>query len=397
MISIRKRGKTYHADLIKGKDHPARGSLGTRNEDAARRLVNRLEVALSEGPDSLHWPALNKLLPSGTFIRFASLVGATDKQTMWKDVLETFRTHMTQRLKLGKLSRTTVDRYNHALNEFDLFVALQGVKILRDIRKPFVESFKVWRAERIMSRKHARGAGGLSLDVAILHRVFSFAIENEMVEKNPVRFEGRPGENPEGGSEPFSPEELSLLRQHAEADLLAFLLLRWTGLRGSDAVKLTWGEVHLERREIERLTQKRRKKVILPIHSELLFTLELERDKRHPKPTDLVLLNPATGIAMTRPRLYRRIQSLGRRANVLTARPHRFRDTLAVDLLTRGASPYDVAKMLGDTIETVEKHYTPFVKELRERVRGILENGVGLEELARKTSERSQIESKKPN
>ena len=33
-----------------------------------------------------------------------------------------------------------------------------------------------------------------------------------------------------------------------------------------------------------------------------------------------------------------------------------------MDMLTRGASPYDVAKMLGDTIETVEKHYTPFVK-----------------------------------
>ena len=47
--------------------------------------------------------------------------------------------------------------------------------------------------------------------------------------------------------------------------------------------------------------------------------------------------------------------------------PHRFRDTLAVDMLLRGASPYDVTKMLGDTIETVEKHYAPFVKELRQR------------------------------
>jgi len=36
--------------------------------------------------------------------------------------------------------------------------------------------------------------------------------------------------------------------------------------------------------------------------------------------------------------------------------------------------------MLGDTIETVEKHYVPFVKELRQRVRTILENdAAGLE------------------
>jgi len=71
--------------------------------------------------------------------------------------------------------------------------------------------------------------------------------------------------------------------------------------------------------------------------------------------------------------------ALGKRADVPNAHPHRFRDTLAVDMLARGASPYDVAKMLGDTIETVERHYTPFVRELRERVRHILESDTGLE------------------
>jgi hypothetical protein len=50
-----------------------------------------------------------------------------------------------------------------------------------------------------------------------------------------------------------------------------------------------------------------------------------------------------------RPRLYQRMLALGKRAGVNNAHPHRFRDTLAVDLLSRGASPYDVAKMLGDT------------------------------------------------
>ena len=43
-------------------------------------------------------------------------------------------------------------------------------------------------------------------------------------------------------------------------------------------------------------------------------------------------------------------------------------------MLCRGATPYDVAKILGDTIETVEQHYAPFVPELRERVRRILES-----------------------
>ena len=89
--------------------------------------------------------------------------------------------------------------------------------------------------------------------------------------------------------------------------------------------------------------------------------------------------------------------ALGRRAGAPNVHPHRFRDTFAVDLLLRGASPYDVAKMLGDTIETVEKHYMPFVRELRERVRRILETGTGLEELAATSSETPQDGLKKPN
>jgi hypothetical protein len=63
-------------------------------------------------------------------------------------------------------------------------------------------------------------------------------------------------------------------------------------------------------------------------------------------------------------------------------------------MLTRGASPYDVAKMLGDTIETVEKHYTPFV---RERVRMILETGTGLENLSKTQASDPQNPAKKPN
>ena len=100
-----------------------------------------------------------------------------------------------------------------------------------------------------------------------------------------------------------------------------------------------------------------------------------------------MLVNPETGERLTRPGLYRRTMALGKRARVPHSHPHRFRDTLAVDMLCRGASPYDVAKMLGDTIDTVERHYTPFVKELRDRVRYILETGVGLEQMAGSVSE----------
>ena len=73
--------------------------------------------------------------------------------------------------------------------------------------------------------------------------------------------------------------------------LLIFLLLRWTGMRGSDVVGLQWGEIDWDSREISRLTLKRHKRVIVPIHQELLFALEVERNERKPQPEDRVLLN----------------------------------------------------------------------------------------------------------
>jgi integrase len=242
-----------------------------------------------------------------------------------------------------------------------------------------VEAFKAWRMAQILARKGSKGGRGLALDVAILHRVFSHAMECELVLKNPVRLEGRPGDNPESGAQPFTAEQIKKLRDASGADRLSFLLLLHTGLRGSDAVALTWDEIDWPAREINRITQKRSKRVIVPIHTELLFELEATHQKRKPKAGDRVLLNPATEGNLTRPRLHERMMSIGRRADVPNSNPHRFRDTFAVDMLAKGASPYDVAKLLGDTIETVETHYAPFVKELRERTRRIMESGEALE------------------
>ena len=38
-----------------------------------------------------------------------------------------------------------------------------------------------------------------------------------------------------------------------------------------------------------------------------------------------------------------------------------------------------MAKALGDTVETIERHYTPYIPELQERLRKIQESPNGLE------------------
>jgi integrase len=392
-LYVKKRGKTYrlegrHGERERrgsGERERLRLSLGTMSRDAAQILHSNIERAFAEGPDSLLWAKLRTLLPPEAFQKLASIAGhdpeksAGPPQFTWQDLEEKFKLWTAQRVALGKMRGSTRDRYLQTVAAFRKFVDARQIVSLAEISRAVIEDFKVWRLKLVLEKKFSRGGRGVVLDTAILHRVFVYAIDCEMVTRNPVRLDGRPGDDPERGAQPFKADELTKLRDTAGPDLLAFLLLRWTGLRGSDAVGLIWGEIEWDSREINRLTLKRRKRVILPIHTELLFALEVERDRRKPLPEDRVLVNSVTGNPFTRPRLYEKMLALGRRAGVLAAHPHRFRDTYAVDLLARGASPYDVAKLLGDTVDTIEKHYAPFVKELRERARRIMESGEGLE------------------
>lgn len=366
-------------------------ALRTRSRENARSTVSEIDRALAEGPSSLLWPKLRAVLPGKTFERLAAIAGYVKQEPApapsLTELVRLFEAECLRRIALGKLRASTYERYQFEVREFEEFARARQVYLLVSIDRPLIEQFKVWRVERIRSRSKFAGAKSIVLSAAILHRVFAYAVENDMLTKNPVRLEGRPGGEPERGSQPFKPDELRKLREQAGPDLVAFTLLRWTGLRGSDAVALTWGEVDFDGKEIVRITQKRGKRVVVPIHTELLFALETERDMRKPNLWERVLVNPETRKPLTRPRLYERMMKLGRRAGITNANPHRFRDSLAVEMLCRGATPYDVAKVLGDTIETVEQHYAPFVPELRERVRRILESSAEVENVGRAGAE----------
>jgi integrase len=383
MLKERKRDGWFHIEGRFGGVR-IRLALDTKNREMGHLTVMDIEAALRDGGDSDRWPRLRQVLPEKTFARLADIAGYVEKPVppslpTWSELKQLFEADAKRRIALGRFAASTLQRYQGEIREFEVFLSENGICVLAEINRPLVERYKVWRMARIRSRSNLGAAKSLPLCAAILHRVFSFAVENDLLLKNPVRLEGKPGEHPERGAQPIKPSEMLKLREHAGPDLLAFQLLRWSALRGSDAVGLTWGEVDWDAREIVRVTQKRGKRVVIPIHTELFFALEVERDRRKPEPWERVLLNPATGKPLTRPRLYERMLALGRRAGVVNPHPHRFRDSLAIYMLCNGATPYDVAKILGDTIDTVEKHYAPFVPELRDRVRRIIESGSSVE------------------
>jgi integrase len=390
-----------------------RHALGTDEMKLAQRLVEKITSAYVSGPDSLLWPELRNILPYATFKFFAERIlykeveimapsPATAKPT-WSVLRRIFEQEIAAQVQRyfhretkRAVSPGTQKTYQQTMRRFECFLENPNTP-LDDIKPAVIEKY---RAER---RAILAGNGGsIALDIAVLHRMFRFAVDREIMAKNPIisKNETKPGENPKTPARPLDADQLQRLRAVAGDDMLAYLLLRWTGLRGSDAVNLTWGDVYFDKGtngEISIRTQKGRrlkKQAEIPLSTELRNALVAAKKSQVGTPVDFVLINPYTGTPYSkgdamisnagRKKLYERIKQMGLRAKPeIDLTPHDFRDTFACDMLARGASIYDVAKMLADTVQTVERCYAQFLPAAKDAAQNRMDTGIGIEERAK--------------
>jgi integrase len=283
------------------------------------------------------------------------------------------------------------------IRNFCLFLKERNINLLSELEASanagLVTLYKNARMESIVKLKQSSGGTSIALDVAILHALFAYAVNEKLMTRNPISLakHAKPGKNPKRPARPFTADEMALLRKHAGKDTLSLLVLRWTGLRVGDAFKLTWDQVHFDRGangEIEVMTQKRGKKAIIPLSSELRDTLDARRSETK---SDFVLENPETKLPYTsRYRLYSRMKALGKRAGVKRVTPHCFRDTFVCDMLARGVGIFDVASMVADTVETIETHYAQFVVAARNAAQHKMDSGIGIEEQGKINQQRGK-------
>ena len=419
MLKLCQRQGIYHIDWAIGGER-LRGTLGTESDSFAEKIRRYLENAAEKGSESPLWSELRPILPRRTFDDIAQHFGVKQKHTMtWKAFLELYYSHRDEQLKTGAIVEETLDSYRQTIVEFDRFLKEQKIEMLRDIDLLTIDRFKAWRAPRIRPTGRSRnGASTLSLNVDHLHQIFEFAESRGLIDKNPVQFIKPALNSPSNEVNPYTGEEMRAMRQHAGHDLFLFIFLKFTGFRRSDAAMLLWRQVYFDRGvngEIEHVpkkTRKRGRKVILPLLQEFREALETEFRRRNPSPDEPVLLTEPTSLyenciplfeeapstpvraPLTKAQLkrrakqiYRSVKLLGERAGVPNAYPHRFRHTFAVDYILRGASEGYVARLMGDTEETVTKVYVKIVQEIRDRQQFILESGLGLEELAAAASQ----------
>jgi integrase len=157
------------------------------------------------------------------------------------------------------------------------------------------------------------------------------------------------------------------MRRDMEAILLTFLT---TGFRLSDVTGLLKSDVDLAAGQIVRRTLKRGKTVALELHPELRLALMKRPPENDAQRQSPFLFSSKRGKPIQN--LDGILRALWRRCGIERGHAHKFRDTFSVRLLERGASLYDVAQYLGITMAVCERHYAPYVRELRDRGRRLV-------------------------
>ncbi len=218
-------------------------------------------------------------------------------------------------------------------------------------------------------------------EVELLRQFFNFCVDREWMTKNPAKRLSRPRLREANDVTPYTLEEIvrmfaaslqigrtayERLRAHAMV-----LLLRFAGLRISDVVTLS--RDHIRGNRLERRAIKNGRWIRLELPAVVLEALErLPRPKGAPEDCQLFFSSGNASLRSSVKGAQRTLAAVFKRAGVERAHAHRFRHTLASEILGKGGTIEDAAYILGDSPATIRRHYAKWTPEYQSRQDAIL-------------------------
>ncbi len=284
------------------------------------------------------------------------------------EAIDGFLTHCRE------LASSTQRKYRNVMNQLRAYCESQAVNTMIELT---VETLDGFRASRDIGRITA------VKELQTLRQFCAFCVERRWLAENLAK-RIRPPKNvkPEP-IEPYTQEEMgAMLAACGEFGRTTYerlrarvmlLLLRYTGLRISDVATL-------ERRRVRDghvllHTQKTGGLVLLPIPVELLDALGRLPVPRGASPgcpcffwNGVTSRRAVVGIAE------RTLSAVFKKSGVHRAKAHRFRHTLATDILVKGGTEQDVADVLGISPAIVRKHYAKWTPQRQERILNLMKS-----------------------
>ena len=283
-----------------------------------------------------------------------------------QDAINAFLTHYRE------LAPSTLRKYRNVMNHIAAYCDKDAVRTMAEMT---VETLDGFRASRRIGRVTAQK------ELQTLRQFCAFCVDRKWLSENLAKRIKPPKNVKPEPIEPYTTEEVGAMliasdgfgrtsyeRLRARAMLL---LLRYTGLRISniatlDRSRLRDGNILLH-------TEKTGGLILLPIPDELGVALE-----RLPAPrratvgcryffwNGVISRRSVVGIAE------RTLAAVFEKSGVSKAKAHRFRHTLATDILVKGGTEQDVADVLGISPAIVRKHYAKWTPARQEQILNLM-------------------------
>jgi integrase/recombinase XerC len=278
------------------------------------------------------------------------------------------------------LNENTRRKYRNRLEKQLLpFCQSAGITTLQDLTVEMLDAFRAQRStpsgERLALTTSRR-------ELETLRQFFAFCLERQWIDDNPAKRIKPPNDSRPEEIHPYNRDELDKIldaagrigktdyeRRRARAIVL---LLRFCALRISDIATLERSRI--KDSSILLYTRKTGGMILLPIPPELdqaLKTLPTPHGA-DPKTSRYFFINesgsPRTAVSVVE----RCLAAVFRLSGVKDAHAHRFRHTLATQILASGGTMRDVADILGITEDVAERHYAKWDANRQNRIVSVL-------------------------
>jgi integrase/recombinase XerC len=288
-------------------------------------------------------------------------------------------TAFLEHCKSEGLQFSTFRKYRNTLNKLQEFCEAQSVDSMGELTTDEVDTFRAGRGLKPVTA---------SKELQLLRQFCGFCADRKWAAENVARRIKSSRNIKPNDVEPFSLAEVAQIadacgaigrtpyeRLRARAMVL---VLRYTALRIGDVALLARDRISRDgkRWRIFLRTEKSGKPVFLPIPSEMKAALDaVPMPRGAGEDPKFFFWNGMMSERAMKGVAERALAAVFKKSLVPRAHAHRFRHTLATELLGRGASFEDVADILGNSPEIVRKHYAKWsparqarIDELMERV-----------------------------
>jgi len=285
-----------------------------------------------------------------------------------EDAVTTFITHCES----GGLKFSTVRKYRNTLNHLKAFCETRKIDSVNELTTDHLGGFRAGRALKPITS---------SKELELLRQFCGFCCDRKWSSENVAKRIKSPRNIKPNDVEPFSTAEVAAIikacdgigrgpyeRLRARAMILP---LRYTALRIGDVALLGRERISHDggRWRIFLRTEKSGKPVFLPIPAELKAALDVVPLPRGcGEDSRWFFWNGVSSERAMKGIAERSLAAVFKSSMVSGAHAHRFRHTLATELLGSGASFEEVADILGNSPDIVRKHYAKWSPARQSRI-----------------------------